>query len=368
MKNKKITVYAITKNESKNVLGWYDSMKEADEIIVLDTGSDDDTVKLLKKCSKVIVYQQKITPWRFDDARNISLSYVSKDTDICVCTDLDERFEKGWRKLLESSWQEDTTRAKYLYNWSFDKNGQPGTTFYLNKIHNRSNYSWYHPVHEVLVTNKKENEILIPNLVLNHYPDQQKARSSYLPLLELSVAEDPEDDRNVHYLGREYMYYGYYDKAINMLHKHLNLKRATWKPERAASMRYIAYCYSMINYYDEAIMWYKKAINEAPDLREPYFDLGHLYFKINDYDNSSIYLKKALKIKDKTLIYINEEKAWNGYIYDILSISCYYTKHYKDAIKYAKIALTYDKDNERIKENLGLFNKTYLENKQKEKV
>lgn len=368
MKKKKISVYAITKNESKNVIEWYNSMKEADEIIVLDTGSTDNTVELLKSCPKVIVYEQKITPWRFDVARNISLSYVSKDTNICVCTDLDERFEEGWRELLENSWQEDTTRAKYLYNWSFDANGQPGTTFYLNKIHSRLNYLWHHPVHEVLISNKKENEILIPGITLNHYQDYQKPRSSYLPLLEVSVKEDPEDDRNMHYLGREYMYYGYYDKAISTLHKHLELKNAVWKPERCASMRYIAYCYSKLNYYDESIMWYKKAINEAPYLREPFFDLGDLFYQLNNYPESYHYLKKALKIKDKTLIYINEEKAWNGYIYDILSISCYYTKHYKEALKYSKIALTYDRDNERIKDNIKLFNKTYLESKQKEKV
>ena len=29
-----------------------------------------------------------------------------------------------------------------------------------------------------------------------------KSRGQYLPLLELSEEEDPEDDRNMHYLGR----------------------------------------------------------------------------------------------------------------------------------------------------------------------
>ena len=35
----KIIVYAISKNESKFVNRWYNSMKEADEVYVLDTGS-----------------------------------------------------------------------------------------------------------------------------------------------------------------------------------------------------------------------------------------------------------------------------------------------------------------------------------------
>ena len=46
----KVVVYAICKNEEKFVERWYESVKEADEIYVLDTGSTDDTVKKLKEC------------------------------------------------------------------------------------------------------------------------------------------------------------------------------------------------------------------------------------------------------------------------------------------------------------------------------
>ena len=40
----KIVVYTIAKNEEKFVERWYKSMKEADELYVLDTGSTDKTV------------------------------------------------------------------------------------------------------------------------------------------------------------------------------------------------------------------------------------------------------------------------------------------------------------------------------------
>ena len=43
----KVVVYAISKNEEKFVNRFCESMKEADEIYVLDTGSTDNTVKLL---------------------------------------------------------------------------------------------------------------------------------------------------------------------------------------------------------------------------------------------------------------------------------------------------------------------------------
>jgi glycosyltransferase involved in cell wall biosynthesis len=52
MKNK-ICVYAICKNESQFVDKWLESMSEADYIVVLDTGSDDETYNLLKNDSRV---------------------------------------------------------------------------------------------------------------------------------------------------------------------------------------------------------------------------------------------------------------------------------------------------------------------------
>jgi len=47
----KVVVYAISKNEEKFVDRWVKSMNEADEIYVLDTGSEDNTVKKLKTIS-----------------------------------------------------------------------------------------------------------------------------------------------------------------------------------------------------------------------------------------------------------------------------------------------------------------------------
>ena len=53
----KICLYAIAKNEIKEVDAWYESMKEADEIIVLDTGSTDGTPERLRELG-VTVYEK----------------------------------------------------------------------------------------------------------------------------------------------------------------------------------------------------------------------------------------------------------------------------------------------------------------------
>ena len=94
--SQKICVYAICKNESKFVEKWLESMSEADYIVVLDTGSTDDTFEKLKNDPRVtLVKQEEINPWRFDVARNRSMELVPDDADILVCTDFDEIFEPG---------------------------------------------------------------------------------------------------------------------------------------------------------------------------------------------------------------------------------------------------------------------------------
>ena len=357
MKKYKICVYAICKNEEKYVDRWYESMKEADEIYVLDTGSTDNTVEKLKK-HNINVEKKEINPWRFDTARNEALKMVPEDCDICVCTDLDEIFVKGWREKLENKWQDNTTRAEYSYNWSLDKNNNPLISFYIEKIHARKGYEWVYPVHEVLKRiGIVEYVVRIEDMVLNHYPDTTKSRSSYLPLLELSIKENPNDDRNMHYLGREYMYYRKWNKAIDTLIKHLNLKSATWKDERCASMRFIARSYINLKRYDEAKMWLEKAIKEAPYLRDAYVEMALLNYQLNEWENVKNNCLKALEIKFNPKTYINEPYSFDYTIYDLLSLYYFETKDYNASLNYVELALKLNSDDERLNKNKEIIEK-----------
>lgn len=351
MKKLKICVYAISKNEEKFVKRWFNSVNEADEVFVLDTGSTDNTVKILKKLGAKVT-TKKIEPWRFDVARNESLKLVPKDYDICVCMDLDEVISKGWRKKLEMLWKNNVNHLRYNYNWSHDKNGNPKVNFYIEKIHARKDFTWTHPVHEVLkYTGDKEVWKTTDEITVDHYPDDKKSRSSYLPLLELSVKEDPKNDRNMHYLGREYMFYERYNDAIDTLIKHLSLKSATWKDERCASMRFIARCYKYLKRYEESRMWLDKAIIEAPYLRDPYVERALLEYELKNWELVKKYLTNALKINKHTKSYINEPFSFDYTIFDLLSISEFYLGNVDESIKWIDKAIEMDPSNKRLLNN-----------------
>lgn len=348
----KICVYAICKNEQKFVQRWMESMSEADGVYVLDTGSQDDSAAQLQALGAEVVCET-VTPWRFDTARNRSLELVPEDADICVCTDLDEVFRPGWRKALEAAWKPGTRRAQYRYVWSFNANGSEGTAFYISKVHGRFGFSWQHPVHEVLVSTDgaPEMTVTVPGMQLDHFPDPTKSRSSYLPLLEYSVREDPEDDRNMHYLGREYFYYGRWADCIKTLQRHLQLPRATWRDERAASMRYIARAYVQLGREQEAESWFLRAVAEAPHLREPYLDFARWLYEKENWDGVVFFTKSALQITTRPATYICEADAWGSLPWDLCALGLYYTGRAAEALYCAEAACAIEPDNERLQMN-----------------
>lgn len=354
-----IVVYAICKNESQFVDRWMDSMSEADMVVVLDTGSDDDTPQRLEargaKVSRGI-----IDPWRFDTARNRALDLVPQDVDICVSTDLDEVFHPGWRELLEKAWQPGTGQASYRYTWSFNPDGSEGVVFWYNKIHARHGYKWVHPVHEVIQwigEGSPGPTVAVEGMQLDHYPDKTKSRGQYLPLLEMSVLEDPNDDRNMHYLGREYMFKGRWDDCIATLTKHLAMPNAVWADERAASMRYIAKSYAEKGDSKTARNWYLKAIAEAPHLREPYTDLAMLLYNNQKWDGVLYFTECALEIAVRPRTYICEASAWGSLPHDLRSIAYYNTGRYREALIEVQKAVSIEPGNERLQGNLKFIEK-----------
>jgi len=196
----KIVVYAITKNEIGFVDRWYESMKEADEIYVMDTGSTDGTAERMESLG-IHVNRRKIVPWRFDTARNASLEFVPDDADVLVCTDIDEVFsEPGWRKKLEDAWTESArngrvpTHAVYTYVHSFFENGDPDGVYAYRKIHVPKVFHWHRMLHEYVEADPgvKSCEVVVPGLVLEHRTvDKDDRRSSQFDLCRKWVSVEP---------------------------------------------------------------------------------------------------------------------------------------------------------------------------------
>jgi len=343
----RVGVYAIAKDEAAFVERWARSAEEADYRLILDTGSSDATVTLARDLG-VDVKVHSFSPWRFDEARNLSLAMLPADADLCIALDLDEVLQPGWRDALEKAAEEGWTRPRYLYTWSWNDDGSPGLTYYGDKIHSRKGYRWKHPVHEVLVPDGIEERQGVVDLEIHHHPDSTKSRGQYLPLLELAVREDPEDDRNAFYYARELYYYGRREEAVQEFLRHLGLPKATWAPERARSMRFLA---ELLPGAREA--WLLRACGECPNRREPWVDLAQHYYETGNWAGCFSAASRALGISHRPVEYLSEPHAWGAKPWDLAALAAYHLG--LDAVGLGKEALSRAPEDERLRGNLDWY-------------
>lgn len=353
----KIWVYAIAKNEMKFCERFMASCTGADGVLVLDTGSTDGTPERLSELGAK-VGKALIKPWRFDTARNAALDMLPEDIDVCVSLDIDEVLGDGWREAIERAWAKGTTRGRYLYVWSHEGEAD-GVKFYADKIHARHGYHWCYPVHEVLEAEDAERSVLIDGLRVDHWPDSAKSRSSYLPLLELAVSENPDNDRNMHYLGREYYFHGRWGAAMETLMRHLALPSATWQAERAASMRYIARCCTALGDWRSAAHWLERAADEAPGQREAAYELAMLYYTRGEWAYCRYWAMRTLAVERLDLNYMTDPAAWGAEPYDLAAIAAWHLGQLDEAFDNAKRAAELAPGDERLAGNLEIIREAY---------
>lgn len=216
----KIAVYSLAKNERKHVDAWAASCAEADFRVVTDTGSTDGTAEALMERGVTVCYGY-VTPWRWDDAHNLSLNHTPPDADICLRLDLDERLLPGWRQAIERAWQGDVNNLRYHYVWSWAPDGSEGLTFHCDRVHARRGFRWAQATHEGLVCwTGEKRQAWADGLVIHHHRDAGKKHVTDLTLLEVAVREAPHDARAQWYLAREMDYAGNPD-AIQAFQKYL---------------------------------------------------------------------------------------------------------------------------------------------------
>lgn len=372
----KICVYAIAKDEKEHVVRWLESARDADCIVLMDTGSTDGTLRMARKWMdehmdvRVILGSEEFVPWccveeydraiesdkrypwRFDLARNQSMELIPEDTDVCVCLDLDEILCPGWREAIETAWTPAATTGRYEYVWNFREDGSDGVKYLGEKIHRYGGRRWVGAVHEVLQYDGERHDVEIPGLRIEHHADDSKSRANYLPMLELAVREDPDNDRNVHYLGREYYFRGMYDRAIETLLRHLALPTATWDEERAASMRYIGRCLEAQDNRPAAEIWYSRAADEAPMQREPLIELARMELEGQHWKMAVARCEEALRRTERPGSYMSEPYAWNEGPWDIMGVALWYLGQHESARECARKALEFNPGDERLRRNL----------------
>ena len=288
----KIAVFAPAKNEEANVKAWAKSAKGADEIVLVDTGSTDDTLRIAralerkKGAKKFRVETAVVTPWRFDDGFNAALSQVSADIDIAVPLHLDERLQPGWREELEAAWRAGGRQFTFIYDW-----GQ-GLTYRHDRIHARKGYRWVGAAHEYP---SGPGPRVDTNLRIVQTRDDSKDRSQDDALIELAWRENPTP-RTTYYWARQLYYRNRWDDARTLLQRYLAMPDATYDQERAEACRFMSRM--VFEQYQEA--WLLRACSESPGRRECWWELATWYSSHGMPAEAAGPAARALRITEQT--------------------------------------------------------------------
>lgn len=323
----KIAVYTIALNEESNVEQWYESAKDADYLLIADTGSTDKTVRLAKKLG-INVIKISIKPWRFDDARNAALASLPTDIDLCISLDMDEVLAPGWRKALEEL-DDDVTQVNYKYTWSWRdpaSRTQPQVVYIANKVHARHGYRWKYLVHEVPLPDRNDSHKFgySEDFEIHHYADIERSSQRYNEMVYQTWEENKEDKRYWVYkyeclLGEDI------SKTQETIFEYLKKFKDSLTNEEIAKAYHVLFFSDSVKYYKML----KKAQRLQPHVRDYYVDSAIVEYNRNHIRRARKYAKKALAITTRKLDMSYREYVW-GYLMKNMLYVCNYNLKFKN--------------------------------------
>ena len=185
-----ITLYAICKNEEKNVEKFIETSKKFSHTVVVDTGSTDKTVELLKEAGIEVYYHpQSREEFDFSKVRNQALSYVK--TDWAFSLDFNEDVDEFFPEGLGVISTEFTGFNHERYDKVGDQEPTLGQTAHI-RFHRTKNYTWVNAVHET--------PIFIPT-------EDHLNQSTVDTTIKITKSIQPSVDKQLFYLSiceREY--------------------------------------------------------------------------------------------------------------------------------------------------------------------
>jgi len=329
MNKPKFTIALIARNEAKTLPRLLNSLSEfkerGGEVLLLDTGSTDNTAQIARDMGcevqevgnifKIEISEERAnainekfvaagdTPivkagdsmFDYSSARNYIAGFSK--TPMIAMPDCDEIYTKLDLDEIDRAIQSGVDQFEYNFVYSHDEQGNEAIKFMHSKFYNKDKMTWVGIIHEVLQANSEISRTFFPETVikLEHYQNVETNRGHYLTGLAYDCFNDPSNDRNAHYLGRELFYTHRYNSAIKQLKIHVEMKR--WPAEASQSLMFIGDSYLVLGEDKDALNAYREAFDLCPTRREPLMKMAEFYYKRKMVDQTIAYTAAALQIK-----------------------------------------------------------------------
>jgi tetratricopeptide (TPR) repeat protein len=284
----------------------------------------------------------------FAGARQATWDLVTPEFDYISWADTDDLLQGGneIRKLAQAAKNQniDTIYCTYYYSCIFNEDGsvkEPVIFHERERLIKNGVYKWTSWLHEVCVPidgqaqNHKvqkfsHNPKQGVNILWVHTADYKKSSQALernVRILELQAKdENYKDPRTLLYIAKTYFDIGGNDKLISA-DKYLDmyLPLSGWDEEIAVAHHYKGLIRQRLGRDGDAIPYYKEAIKIFPRNHIDYLRLADACFKVNRYEDGSIYLAQSAVLPEM------ESKATIGNPFEVKIL--FLTLKYQEAQK-----------------------------------
>lgn len=257
----RLSVVMIVKNEESCLMQCLASVRGADEIVVMDTGSTDGTLALLENARAEYPNLRIFRgdwPDDFSAARNAAAAHASGDWILSI--DADETLQAGGMECLRFAIQ--CTPGRTLKLTLVSKNN-PSAKHRVIRCFRRG-VKWIGACHEVPDCNDGGECAAV--IAFGYSPAHTADPDRCLRILTNSFRCDPKCARTLYYLAREWWYRKDYGTALWMFT--ICIKLSTFDGEKADAWLYCARIHQMEKRPGAAVQACLSAIAVNPDFAE----------------------------------------------------------------------------------------------------
>lgn len=240
----KIVACLIVKNESACLAKCLDSIKGVDNIYIVDTGSEDETVEIAKLYTEN-VYTDFTWCDDFAKARNHVLNKVKEEDAYVLSIDADEYlhdFSKVQEAVAKAVREDHKAIDCYLIS---EKDKQKHS---FPRLFKKCREVWWEgAVHNhISLRSTLSSEI---EITYGYSPAHLKDPNRAMRILQKEV-ERTGNPRETFYLGREYWYRGMYKECVETMGSYV--QRSQFLAEKADAFLIMARCYWAMGMADDA--------------------------------------------------------------------------------------------------------------------
>lgn len=305
-----ITLAMIIKNEAHNLGPLLSSIKGCfDEIVMVDTGSTDNTCFFIEQVNKQIeagttVWDNpEIKLYHFDwvndfaAARNFAFSKATKD--YVMWLDGDDQLSDAKAFI---SWRDNVMHSAHywlaLYNYAFDEKGNVVCQFIRERVIKRNHgFKWEFPVHEGIlqVEGKKFWPQRASSWCVNHRRTEEDKKADHLRNVKLMEGLDLDKihPRMKFYFGKELFENGFPEKAGKPLMEAAKSAELEFH-DRILTIQYAAQAATSQKAYHQAMQLLYNGLQLVPSRAEYHCSLGDVYLLVGKVSEAIHSYKTAL--------------------------------------------------------------------------